>query len=232
MGTNGTLGQLVRLSFLIGLGAQGGSWTTATTRSDLGQRRALPGGATGSGEIDRDRLAASVVARSGRSPRSTRRPSGARQLRARGQPGDARLDHRPAGAVDPDPRVSWPWSTPSPGRAAAGSGRRLVPLASAACSLVASMLWQRCWHSTGGTPEPPPAPPAPTTTPSTAPPLGVLLGLAAVVVLLMWAGRFLMARSRPVWRGPLGARRGRGGLPDHVRDRPGAGSSTPTRAWC
>ena len=173
VGTNGTLGRLVRLSFLIGLGAQGvllDHGYDAVRVSGSGELP--PGGATGSGEIDRDRLGGlgrhAPGGHRGRPGRCAGAGSG--QLRARGQPGDARLDHRPAGAVAPDPRSRGRGrrlrpGAPPPGRSASGSAGWCLP-----APLVASMLLAALLALTGGTPEPPPAPPAPDDYPSTAPP--------------------------------------------------------------
>ena len=203
VGTNGTLGQLVRLSFPIGLGAQGvllDHGYDAVRVSGSGELP--PGGATGSGEIDRDRL--------GGLGRGT-----LRAVTAVDQGGAP--ERGPGSYVLAVSQVMPGWiiallalSLQIPALVAvvdafARARRRREPVGVwfrwlGVCLLpfVASMLLAALLALTGGTPEPPPAPPAPDDYPLDGAALGVLLGLAAVVVLLMWAGRFLIARSRPV----------------------------------
>jgi hypothetical protein len=205
VGSNGTLGQLVRLSFPIGLGAQGVLLDNGYEAVRIsGSGELPPGGPTGVDQIDEDRLGGL-----GR--------GALRAVTAIDQGGTP--ERGPGSYVLAVSQVMPGWiiallalTLQIPVLVAvvdafARARRRREPVGIwfrwlGACLLpfVASLLLAVLLALTGGTPEPPPAPPAPDDYPLDGSALAVLLGLTATVALPMWAGRFLVVRSEPALR--------------------------------
>jgi MFS family permease len=202
VGTTGLLGQLARLSFPIGIGAQGVLLDHGYEAVRIsGSGELPPEGPSDAGRIDRDKL--------GGLGRGALRTVTALD---QGRP----PDRGPGSYLLAVSQVLPGWviallalALQVPAIVAvvdafARARRRKQPVARwfrwlgvHAGALLAGLALAALLALVGATPEPPPAPAVPDYYPLDGPAVAVLVGIAALVAVLTFGGRFLLLRSRP-----------------------------------